>query len=79
MIASCSLAWFRAYSSDTGRWLSRDPVGEGTDSVANLYTYVLLDPLYKTDPLGQSYQFVEDCVQCRHKVNFGQLSYGSTS
>nr|NLR86390.1 hypothetical protein [Rhizobium sp. P28RR-XV] len=54
-----SLAWFRAYRPDTGRWLSKDPVGKGTDSVANLYTFVLLDPLYKTDPLGQSYQFVD--------------------
>ncbi len=54
--SALSLAWFRAYSSGTGRWLSRDPLGEGTDPVANLYTYVLLDPLHKIDPVGQSYQ-----------------------
>lgn len=40
----------RAYSSDLGRWLSRDPIEEGGG--LNLYAYVSGDPVNKLDPLG---------------------------
>src|SRR4029078_10169812 len=31
---------FRAYDPVAGRWISRDPIGEGGDPSANLYAYV---------------------------------------
>lgn len=44
------LAQYRAYDSELGRWLSRDPAGfiDGP----NLYAYVGNDPANKIDPLG---------------------------
>jgi len=56
LASALKLTWFRAYSSDIGRWLSRDRLEEHGDSIDNLYTYVLLDPLNKIDPLGHAYQ-----------------------
>lgn len=46
------LATFRAYDPVSGRWLSRDPLGEISDSEGNLYAYVNGDPIDWTDPLG---------------------------
>jgi RHS repeat-associated protein len=47
------LTQYRAYDPVAGRWLSRDPLGEGTDPVANLYAYVGGNPLsYIIDPDG---------------------------
>lgn len=45
-----ALAPFRAYSAETKRWLSRDPIGE--DGGLNLYGYVGNNPISLTDPLG---------------------------
>lgn len=45
-----NLTMFRAYDPNTARWLSRDPLGEGSD--ATLYSYVWNDPLELFDPLG---------------------------
>ena len=44
------LAQYRAYNSELGRWLSRDPAGfiDGP----NLYAYVSNDPISRIDPLG---------------------------
>lgn len=44
------LTAFRAYDAATGRWLSRDPLGE-IDGL-NLYAYVRNRPLSAHDPLG---------------------------
>jgi RHS repeat-associated protein len=41
---------FRAYDPVSGRWLSRDPIGE--NGGLNLYAYVNNDPLNVTDPSG---------------------------
>jgi RHS repeat-associated protein len=43
---------YRAYDPVAGRWLSRDPVGEGGDPGANLYAYVGGNPIEFADPLG---------------------------
>jgi RHS repeat-associated protein len=50
--SSLSLALFRAYDPNLGRWISRDPIGE-KDNV-NLYAYISSDPLNGVDPLGLS-------------------------
>ncbi len=44
------LSLFRAYDSDSGRWLSRDPIGE--NGGINLYQYVLNSSINLIDPLG---------------------------
>lgn len=44
----------RDYDPETGRWLSKDPIlFEGGD--ANLYGYVINDPVNKIDPTGKSW------------------------
>jgi RHS repeat-associated protein len=56
------LATYRAYNPAIGRWLSRDPIGEGTDPTANLYAYVGGNPISLQDSLGldggMSYSFI---------------------
>ncbi|MHB8884746.1 MAG: RHS repeat-associated core domain-containing protein [Methylovirgula sp.] len=47
-----SLTQYRAYDPVAGRWLSRDPAGESSDAVANLYRYVNGNPVSLMDPLG---------------------------
>ncbi len=46
------LAQYRAYDSELGRWLSRDPAGfiDGP----NLYAYVLNNPVSYYDPTGEA-------------------------
>ncbi len=46
------LTWFRAYDPGTGRWLSRDPLGEGTGRGGNLYPYVGGNPVGFRDTTG---------------------------
>jgi RHS repeat-associated protein len=43
------LTHYRAYDPQTGRWLSRDPVGELD---VNLYTYADGNPISRVDPTG---------------------------
>ena len=45
-----SLAPFRAYNSNLGRWISRDPIEE--NGGANLYGYVSNNPISLWDPFG---------------------------
>jgi RHS repeat-associated protein len=45
-----NLTFFRGYDSTTGRWLSRDPLGERKGP--NLYNYVNNTPVNLTDSLG---------------------------
>ncbi|MDE2515962.1 MAG: hypothetical protein KGL12_08045 [Rhodospirillales bacterium] len=47
------LAGARAYDPVAGRWLSRDPLGEGADPQGNLYAYVGGDPVGAVDPSGR--------------------------
>ena len=44
------LATYRTYDSKAGRWISRDPLGEGVDY--NLYRYCGNNPINCTDPSG---------------------------
>lgn len=44
------LTLYRAYDTDLGRWLSRDPIYETGGS--NLYSYCLGNPLTAVDPFG---------------------------
>jgi RHS repeat-associated protein len=44
------LTKYRAYDPQTGRWLSRDPIGE--EGGLNLYAYVSNRPLNNTDAFG---------------------------
>jgi RHS repeat-associated protein len=48
-----TLAPYRAYSAEMGRWLSRDPIGE--EGGLNLYGYAGNSPTNRTDPLGLWY------------------------
>ena len=48
------LANYRAYSPQTGRWISRDPIFEAGG--VNLYAYVGGNPLRWIDPLGLAVQ-----------------------
>jgi RHS repeat-associated protein len=50
VIKDLVLAPFRTYNSYSGRWISRDPIGE--NGGINLYGYVGNDPLNATDPDG---------------------------
>jgi RHS repeat-associated protein len=51
--ANLNLTWFRAYDSDIGRWLSRDPSKNAeVEEGPNLFCYVLNDPINRVDPLG---------------------------
>jgi RHS repeat-associated protein len=51
--ARLSLARFRAYDAELGRWLSRDPLRKAEEQDGpNLYAYVVNDPVNKTDLLG---------------------------
>jgi RHS repeat-associated protein len=53
-VGGTSGARYRTYDPLLMRWLSRDPLGEGTGAGqgTNLYGYVLGDPLGATDPSG---------------------------
>jgi RHS repeat-associated protein len=46
------LATHRAYNSDLGRWLSRDPLPNVEKRDSNLYLYVSNDPTNSVDPEG---------------------------
>jgi RHS repeat-associated protein len=48
--SSMNLSKYRAYNPTLGRWISRDPIGEGGG--INLYGYVGNEPLLRVDPLG---------------------------
>ena len=50
--SNLDLAVYRAYDPDLGRWLSRDPVGEGPR--VNLYQYASNDPSDRIDQSGLS-------------------------
>ncbi len=51
------LTQYRAYNPNTGRWLSRDPLGESSDPAGNLYPYVEGNPVSYFDPFGLQLNF----------------------
>jgi RHS repeat-associated protein len=48
------LTKYRAFDPGAGRWLSRDPLGEETDTGSNLFAYVGGNPISYTDPDGRT-------------------------
>jgi RHS repeat-associated protein len=61
------LAHFRAYSPATGRWISRDPIGEAGG--INLYAYVGGNPISRIDPFELDWQFSQSTGQWSHVDN----------
>ncbi len=59
-----SLAMFRAYDANLGRWLSEDPLGEAGG--LNLYGYVGNEPVVAVDPLGLALS--EAAKELAHRV-----------
>ncbi len=51
-VSGLYLAANRPYDPVTGRFIARDPLGEGTDPEGNLYPYAANDPINANDPLG---------------------------
>jgi len=49
------LTSYRPYDPVAGRFLSRDPIGEGGDPYGNLYAYVGGNPVSGSDPAGLFY------------------------
>jgi RHS repeat-associated protein len=53
--AGISLARYRAYDAELGRWLSRDPLKQAERKQGpNLYAYVANEPINRIDPTGLS-------------------------
>lgn len=50
ILSSCAMPALAFYHPEQGRWINRDPIEE--QGGANLYAFVLNDPVNKTDPLG---------------------------
>ncbi len=73
----------RYYSPGTGRWLSRDPIGEVAET--NLHTFCGNESVSRTDPLGlttrrsDGWRYIEppctwaECVQIRAVLSGGSL------
>jgi RHS repeat-associated protein len=60
------LTLYRAYDSDLGRWLSRDPVEE--KGGFNLYVYVVNNPIVLIDPDGLKPLTADDCNTFRRDM-----------
>jgi RHS repeat-associated protein len=58
--ASAYVAPYRYYSSETGRWLSRDPIG--LQGGLNAHQYVGGNPVSRIDPLGLDYLTFDGCT-----------------
>ncbi len=73
------LAMYRAYDANLGRWLSRDPIGEGGG--LNLYGYVGGDPINLVDPFGFEGRFSgwELSYQNTGPVTFKRTNEGTFS
>jgi len=52
-VSGLQLTLYRAYDSDSGRWLNRDPIGE--NGGLNLYGFVGNNPVRWVDPYGLDY------------------------
>ncbi len=61
----------RYYNPSTGRWLSRDPIGE--IGGRNLYGYVSNDPVNRFDPLGEQENKDCKCCECAVGINITDI------
>ncbi len=66
-----NLTKYRAYDPNTGRWLSRDPIGE--NGGINLYEYCDDNPISRRDPLGLQWQFIIKQLISKEMKNGGSL------
>jgi RHS repeat-associated protein len=74
------LALFRAYDSESGRWLNRDPIEEFGG--LNLYGFVVNNPLNWVDPYGLSWtDYIPDWIDVAddYAAGYGDsLTFGLT-
>ncbi len=68
VISGLDLTFYRAYSSDYGRWLSRDQIGEKDD--INMYVYVKNDVINSLDKYGLSCS-ISDVSYKQDKISLG--------
>ncbi|NMG72851.1 RHS repeat-associated core domain-containing protein [Parazoarcus communis] len=73
------LTRYRAYDSQTARWLSRDPIEE--EGGVNLYGYVGGNPLSRVDPTGLSWvcRSVGFATVCTQESGDSDPSFPSSS
>jgi RHS repeat-associated protein len=65
---------YRYYGAETGRWLSRDPIGERGG--LNVYGFVQNDPIGRVDPLGlDDFDEVTDILTPVELQEFSQTAF----
>jgi len=58
----------RNYNPNTGRWLSRDPLGMLISNDDNLYAYAANSPSNATDPTGLAWQIAANGLRYGYRA-----------